>query len=537
MSEVKGGRAAVTETAPEGEEGMVRLPGPQRRARNTAASKLTVCSPLRLEARAVRRGIGSNGGILRTGYGAARAQAQANRLRDVTFKALAIAGTGGGLTADQRPGDLVVGSEVGRSGSAVQVSCPSAPLLAGELRRAGLRATAGRVVTVDRLLRRGERERLAGDGALAADLESAMLLDGAAGRPAVVLRAISDTPQRPLLSPWAVAGGIAALRSLRLAGPALARWAEACGPRRVLLAGPRSFCAGVERAIEIVERVLEQHGPPVYVRKQIVHNKVVVTDLERHGAIFVDELDEVPDGATVVFSAHGVSPEVRREAAERGLAAIDATCPLVSKVHAEARRFAAEGYQVALIGHAGHEEVEGTLGEAPQAITLVETAEDVARLRPQDPGKVAYLMQTTLSIDEARGISGALLERFPDVKGPGSDDICYATTNRQLAVRAIAAESDVVLVAGSTNSSNSKRLVETAERAGTPAYLIDGPEDIELGWLAGASVVGLTAGASAPPAVVGQIIDALSGLGPVEVSERVVATESIRFGLPKELKQ
>jgi 4-hydroxy-3-methylbut-2-enyl diphosphate reductase len=209
----------------------------------------------------------------------------------------------------------------------------------------------------------------------------------------------------------------------------------------------------------------------------------------------------------------------------------------VAKVHVEARRFAADGYQVALIGHGGHEEVEGTLGEAPQSITLVETAEDVARLRPRDPAKVAYLMQTTLSADEAGGIASALLDRFPGARGPGSDDICYATTNRQLAVRAIAAESDVVLVAGSTNSSNSIRLVETAERAGTPSYLIDGPEDINLSWLAGASVVGLTAGASAPPAVVGQIIDALSGLGPVDVSERVVATESIRFGLPKELKQ
>jgi len=238
-----------------------------------------------------------------------------------------------------------------------------------------------------------------------------------------------------------------------------------------------------------------------------------------------------------VFSAHGVSPEVRRVASERGLEAIDATCPLVAKVHAEARRFAAEGYEVALIGHAGHEEVEGTLGEAPQAMTLVETAADVARLQPADPGRVAYLMQTTLSLEEAGGIADALLERFPQARGPGSDDICYATTNRQLAVRAIAAESDLVLVAGSANSSNSRRLVETVQRAGTPAYLIDGPEDIELDWLAGASVVGLTAGASAPPAVVGQIIDALSGLGPVEVSERVVATESIRFGLPKELKQ
>jgi 4-hydroxy-3-methylbut-2-en-1-yl diphosphate reductase len=501
------------------------------------AATLAICSPLRLEARAVRRGIGPGGQVQHSGYGAARSRAHADQLRHGTFRNLAIAGVGGGVAADQQPGDLVVGSEVGRSGSAATVSLPSAPLLAGELRRAGLRATAGKIVTVDRLAGRGLRERLAAEGALAADMESALLLAGAADRPAVVLRALSDTPPRPLFSPWAVPGGIAALRSLRLAAPALTRWAEACGPRKVLLAGPRSFCAGVERAIEIVERVLERHGAPVYVRKQIVHNKVVVTDLEHKGAIFVDELDEVPDGATVVFSAHGVSPEVRLEATARGLDAIDATCPLVSKVHAEARRFASEGYQVAFIGHAGHEEVEGTLGEAPQAMTLVETVADVARLRPADPDKIAFLMQTTLSADEASGITDALLERFPGARGPGSDDICYATTNRQLAVRAIAAESDVLLVAGSANSSNSKRLVETAERAGTPSYLIDGPEDIELGWLAGASVVGLTAGASAPPAVVGQIIDALSGLGPVEVSERVVATESIRFGLPKELKQ
>jgi len=503
----------------------------------TGTGGLVVCSPLRLEARAVRRGLGERGEVRRTGYGPARAAAAADQLREDAFGNLAVGGVGGGVSADLRPGDLVVSTEVSRLGSAVSVSCPSAPLLVGELRRAGLRATAGKLVTVDHLLRRGQAQRLAAQGALAADMESAMLLEGAAGRPAVALRAISDTPGRPLLSPWAVPGGVAALRSLRLAGPALGRWAAACAPRRVLLAGPRSFCAGVERAIEIVERVLDRHGPPVYVRKQIVHNKVVVTDLERRGAIFVDELDQVPEGAVVVFSAHGVSPEVRRAAKERGLDAIDATCPLVSKVHAEARRFAAEGYQVALIGHAGHEEVEGTLGEAPQAMTLVETAADVATLKPRDPGRVAYLMQTTLSADEASGIAGTLLERFPDARGPGSDDICYATTNRQLAIRAIAADSDVVLVAGSANSSNSRRLVETAQRAGTPAYLIDGAEDIELGWLAGASVVGLTAGASAPPAVIGQIVGALSGLGPVEVSERVVATESIRFGLPKELKR
>jgi 4-hydroxy-3-methylbut-2-enyl diphosphate reductase len=238
----------------------------------------------------------------------------------------------------------------------------------------------------------------------------------------------------------------------------------------------------------------------------------------------------------VVFSAHGVSPAVRADAERRRLDTVDATCPLVAKVHAEARRFASEGYLVALIGHGGHEEVEGTLGEAPGATALVETAADVAALRPRDPGKVAYLMQTTLAVDEAAELAGALRERFPALRGPRSDDICYATTNRQQAVRAIAAEADLVLVAGSANSSNSLRLVETARRAGTPAHLIDGPSDIELTWLAGVSTIGLTAGASAPPAVVDDIIAALSGLGPVEVGERVVTTENIRFSLPKEVR-
>ena len=271
-------------------------------------------------------------------------------------------------------------------------------------------------------------------------------------------------------------------------------------------------------------------------RKQIVHNTHVVADLEQRGAIFVDELSQVPDGARVVFSAHGVSPAVRAEADRRGLDTIDATCPLVAKVHAEARRFAADGYLIALIGHAGHEEVEGTLGEAPESMALVQSAEDVALLRPADPGKVAYLMQTTLSVDEAEEMAGALRERFPGARAPGSDDICYATTNRQQAVRAVAAEADLVLVAGSANSSNSLRLVETAERAGVPAYLIDGPDDIELGWLAGVSTVGISAGASAPPAVATDIVAALAGLGPVEVSERVTVTESIRFSLPKEVR-
>ncbi len=501
-------------------------------------SRLTVCAPLGVEARALRRGLAASredADVIRTGYGPIRAAAAAARIAASAPDMLAIGGVAGGLTTDQRIGDLVVASEV-RDGSRT-VRCPSAPLLAGELRRAGLAARTGPIATVDHLLRDGEHAQLAATGAIAVDMESAPLLAGAAGSPAVVLRAISDTPDHPLASPRIVTGGLAALRSLRAAAPVLAQWAAAVGPRHVLLASPRSFCAGVERAIEIVELALEQHGAPVYVRKQIVHNATVVADLERAGAIFVDELSEVPDGAMVVFSAHGVSPEVRQEAAQRGLDAVDATCPLVAKVHAEARRFAADGYLVALIGHAGHEEVDGTLGEAPGAMALVETTADVAALRPADPGKVAYLMQTTLAADEASGIVDAITDRFPAATGPGSDDICYATTNRQRAVRAIAARSDLVLVAGSVNSSNSQRLVETAERAGTTAYLVDGPQDIQLGWLAGASTVGVAAGASAPPAIVGEIVAALGGLGEVHTEDVVVATESIQFGLPKELRK
>jgi 4-hydroxy-3-methylbut-2-enyl diphosphate reductase len=523
----------MTETIPRprgDEAGDVGGPGP-----------LLVCAPLGIEARAIRRGLAASANppdvtrtgpapaVLRTGYGTTRAAQQAEALNQRPFGQMMIMGVGAGLSADLSPGDLVVGTEVGA------VTCASAPLLAGELRRAGLTARTGRITTVDHLVRRSERAALAADGALAADMESAPLAAAAGTRPVAVIRAVSDTPHHPLAG--IVSGGLAALRSLRAAAPVAERWAAACGTRQLLLAGPRSFCAGVDRAIEIVERALERQGAPVYVRKQIVHNTRVVGDLESRGAVFVDELDQVPDGATVVFSAHGVSPMVRAEAAGRGLAVIDATCPLVSKVHAEARRFAADGYTVALIGHAGHEEVEGTLGEAPDSTILVQTAQDVAALKPRDGERVAYLMQTTLSVDEAAEVSGALRERFGSVRGPGSDDICYATTNRQVAVRAIAAESDLVLVAGSANSSNSVRLVETCQRAGTPAYLIDGAEDIQLGWLAGVSTIGLTAGASAPPAVVQEIISALSGLGPLSVSERVTTTESIRFGLPKEVRQ
>ncbi|RSM85984.1 4-hydroxy-3-methylbut-2-enyl diphosphate reductase [Kibdelosporangium aridum] len=298
---------------------------------------------------------------------------------------------------------------------------------------------------------------------------------------------------------------------------------------KVLLASPRSFCAGVERAIEIVEEVLRHRKPPVYVRKQIVHNKHVVADLAARGAVFVDELDAVPDGATVVFSAHGVSPAVREEAARRRLDVIDATCPLVTKVHTEARRFAGRGDTVVLVGHAGHEEVEGTLGEAPDRTVLVQTAEDVANLEVPDPSRVSYLMQTTLAVDEAAEVVSALRARFPDLRGPASDDICYATTNRQNALRAVAAEADLVLVVGSTNSSNSVRLVETAERHGTPAYLIDDVGDIKAKWLEGVRVIGITAGASAPPGLVDEVVAALN---PISVENRETARETIQFTLP-----
>jgi 4-hydroxy-3-methylbut-2-enyl diphosphate reductase len=312
---------------------------------------------------------------------------------------------------------------------------------------------------------------------------------------------------------------------------------EPAAVRTVLLASPRSFCAGVERAIAVVEKLLDQRGGPIYVRKQIVHNVHVVADLQTRGAVFVDELDAVPDRATVVFSAHGVSPAVRTVAADRDLEVIDATCPLVTKVHAEARRFGARGDTVILIGHAGHEEVEGTLGEAPDQTILVGTVEEVQRLEVADPARVSYLTQTTLAVDETAEVIEALRARFPALRGPVSDDICYATTNRQDALTAIAAESDLVLVVGSTNSSNSVRLVELAHRHNTPSYLIDDPSDIRPEWLHGVGVVGLTAGASAPPRLVDAVIAALAQLGPVTVVERETTRETVHFTLPAAVRR
>jgi (E)-4-hydroxy-3-methyl-but-2-enyl pyrophosphate reductase len=306
--------------------------------------------------------------------------------------------------------------------------------------------------------------------------------------------------------------------------------------KRVLVAGPRSFCAGVVRAIDIVERLLDRHGPPVYVRHEIVHNVHVVRDLEARGAVFVDSEDEVPEGALVVLSAHGVAPRVYEKCAERGLKVVDAVCPLVSKVHAEARRYAARGYKIALVGHAGHVEVEGTMGEAPDSIVLVETAEDARRLELEDGERLAYLTQTTLSLDDTADVVSALRERAPDLVGPPSADICYATQNRQDAVKWICEEATLVLVVGSQTSSNANRLVEVARSRGAEAYLVDDETDLEPSWLAGHETVGLTAGASSPDILVERVVARLAELGFGEREDVEIAREDVFFRLPAELR-
>ncbi|HYZ97393.1 MAG TPA: 4-hydroxy-3-methylbut-2-enyl diphosphate reductase [Acidimicrobiales bacterium] len=383
---------------------------------------------------------------------------------------------------EQRPGDVVVAAEVhGPSGAR---PFPAAPLLAGALARAGLR--------------------------------------------------IHEVPAAPT-ELAVVRGAITPLTTASSVDDVLEQWDAAAGPRTVLLPEPRSFCAGVDRAIEVVERALAHFGPPVYVRRQIIHNRHVVADLESQGAVFVDEVDQAPEGARLVFSAHGVSPAVEEAAAERRQDVIDATCPLVTKVHREVRRFAERGYNVVLVGHGGHDEVEGTMGEAP-GIRLVSSPAEAAAVEVDDPDRVAYVTQTTLALDDVAEVVDVLRDRFPALVGPAADDICYATQNRQDAVRAIAGECDLLLVVGSQNSSNSQRLVEVAERAGCPAHLVDDEREIDLAWLHGATTVGVTAGASAPSWIVDRVVAALGELGPVEVHTRTVTTETVRFSLPEAVR-
>jgi len=308
-------------------------------------------------------------------------------------------------------------------------------------------------------------------------------------------------------------------------------------PGTVLLAAPRGYCAGVERAVDAVERALAKHGAPVYVRKQIVHNLHVVRDLESKGAVFVDEETEVPEGAVVVLSAHGVAPSVYENADRRDLEVIDATCPLVTKVHVEARRFADQGRTIVLIGHEGHEEVEGTSGQAPQRTILVQSTEDARAVDVPDPENLSYLTQTTLSVDETNEIVRILEQRFPSIQGPPRDDICYATQNRQDAVKVIAPKSDVVLVIGSQNSSNSNRLAELSRELGTPAFLVDDEADVDPAWLEGADIVGLTSGASAPEWLVHRMLTWLADRGFATVEEVTLTEERVRFSLPAGVRQ
>jgi len=307
-------------------------------------------------------------------------------------------------------------------------------------------------------------------------------------------------------------------------------------PKRILLAAPRGYCAGVDRAVQAVEQALELHGAPVYVRKEIVHNKHVVKQLAKRGAIFVEEETEVPEGEVVVFSAHGVAPSVQENAKGRELRTIDATCPLVTKVHVEARKFAQEGYTIVLVGHEGHEEVEGTTGEAPDNIVLVESAEEVDQLELDDPDHVAFITQTTLSLDETSGIIDRLKQKFPNIVGPKSDDICYATTNRQIAVKELATQCELVLVIGSANSSNSNRLVEVARECGAVSHLIDNSLQVREEWLEGVETLGITSGASAPEELVEQLVDFFRERGTEAISEVRTVDEDVRFMLPREIR-
>jgi 4-hydroxy-3-methylbut-2-enyl diphosphate reductase len=448
----------------------------------------------------------------------------------VVFVGLAAA-----LAPGLRPGDLVVASELRAPSPAPVRLLPGASLVAEEIRRLGLGVRTGPVVWSPLPLQASDRATLAATGAIALDMQSAFVMRLFDANPVAAVFSISDRADDA--DDGGALDDVRALGSLLALRRPLERWAQAAGPHDVVLASPRSFCAGVERAIETVERALERYGPPVYVRRQIVHNLHVVKSLEARGARFVEEIDDVPAKAVVVLAAHGVSPDVRRQAADRGdLEVIDATCPLVAKVHSEARRFANHGHELVLIGHADHEEVVGTLGEAPGRFHLVERPDDVSGLVLEPGRPVAYLTQTTLATDETADIVTALRQRFGDITAPPADDICYATQNRQDAVRQLARGCDLVLVVGSANSSNAARLVEVARREGCRAELIEDSSELQLSFLRDVSTVGLTAGASAPDFLVHDVVDTLKLLGPVQLSEHRTTQETVRFALPIQVR-
>jgi 4-hydroxy-3-methylbut-2-enyl diphosphate reductase len=491
-----------------------------------------VCTPLSAERLALRGRVGPVP-VVPTGMGPERSAAAAAHLGAGGGRAVLVAGVAGAVAPGMRAGDVVVADEV--RGPDGRIAVPTAAPLAAALRGLGLTVHVGPILSSPVLTTGAARGAARTTGALAVDMESAWLAPAAAGGPFAVVRTIVDTPELPLARPGTPVRGALALRALRRAAPALRDWLAATGERTIELAEPRSFCAGVERAIDIVDRALDRYGAPVYVRRQIVHNAHVVRRLQERGAVFVLEVDEVPRGSRVVLAAHGVAPAVRARAAARDLFVIDATCPLVTKVHNEVRRYSGRGDTVFLIGHADHEEVEGTVGEAPDHVVVVESAADAVTVQPRDAGRVAYAMQTTLAVDEAEEIAAVLRARFPALTVPRRDDICYATTNRQRAVRAVAAGADLVLVVGSPNSSNSRRLAEVAAREGATAHLIDDVGELDLRWLAGVRHVGVTAGASAPDHLVAELVSCISGFGPVAVTTTTTGTEDVRFTLPKEV--
>jgi 4-hydroxy-3-methylbut-2-enyl diphosphate reductase len=512
----------------------MRRPDASNCGADRQAADLLVLAPMAIEVRAIRAGAPWSR-VEKIGMGPRRARAAARLTHHPEQRSALIAGVCGALDPGLEPGDVVLASELR---TAVKtLPCPDPTILAGVLRRGGLRVHVGPIVSSTGLVFGERRRELALAGALAVDMESAWLADDARAQPLTTLRVVLDTPRYEFHHPARAAiAARRAFRALREASSLLEAWARALGPREVVLAAPRASCAGVTRAVEIVERALEQRGAPVYVRKQIVHNAHVVGELERLGAVFVDNVDEVPAGATVIFSAHGVSPTVRAHAAARQLDVIDATCPLVAKVHAEARRFAANDFQIVLVGHEDHEEVEGTVGEAPDHTRVIASIEEARNVELTDSGRVAVLTQTTLAVDETADIVDALRARFPALVVPPSEDICYATQNRQDAVRAIAQECELIIVVGSHNSSNSRRLVEVAERAGCRAQLVGRAQDIAPELLAGVRRIGVTAGASAPESLVQEVVSALEGLGSVSLSELTVAKEEMRFNLPPQVR-
>jgi 4-hydroxy-3-methylbut-2-enyl diphosphate reductase len=509
---------------------MKRRSDPSDCAETRDTTSLLVLAPMALEARAIRAGAPWSR-VERIGMGPRRARAAARLTHQPAGASALIAGVCGALDPRLAPGDVVLASELRTD--AKTLLCPDPTILAGVLRRGGLRVHIGPIVSSTGLVFGERRRELALAGALAVDMESAWLADHSGAQPLTTLRVVLDTPRYEFHRPARAAiAARRAFRALREASSLLEGWAQALGHRELALAAPRASCAGVTRAVEIVERALEQRGAPVYVRKQIVHNAHVVGELERRGAVFVDDVDEVPPGATVIFSAHGVSPAVRRSAVERQLDVIDATCPLV----AEARRFAAGDYRIVLVGHSDHEEVEGTVGEAPAHTRVIASIEEARDIDLQDSDRVAVLTQTTLAVDETAEIVDALRERFPSLVVPASEDICYATQNRQDAVRAIARDCELILVVGSQNSSNSRRLVEVAERAGCRARLVERAEDIEPELLVGVSALGVTAGASAPESLVEEVVSAIAGLGGLTLREVTVATEDTHFNLPPQVR-